>query len=88
MYAVSQQLGNLPIQISYLSNGYVVFDRLADFQTIVDNLGDGVQAILSNQDIAIGANTVVEYGMQQDYKNEPELLAWLVAQNLTPPRFY
>ena len=78
---------DLPIQITCYVNGYVSFERLVNFHTIVDSLGDGLQAIISNEDIAIGANTVVEYGYDYDYKRRPELLAWLKNLNMVLPKF-
>jgi hypothetical protein len=59
---------------------------MANFHTIVDILGDGLQAIISNEDIAIGSDTVIEYNQLCEYREMPELLAWLQAQKMMLPK--
>lgn len=87
MQAITLQLNRLPLQITYLDNGCIIFDRMGNFNTIIDLPGAGIQAIISNDDIAIGTNSVVTYGTVVDYKNEPEVLAWLSAQMQVMPKF-
>ncbi|MGZ8888083.1 MAG: hypothetical protein ACXW1D_00840 [Halobacteriota archaeon] len=82
MMALDARLANLPIQITYYGNGLIEFNRYVNFNTIVDNPCEGIQAIISNEDIYVGADTVVEYGVRYEYKEMPELLAWLKEQNL------
>lgn len=82
MFGINARLANLPIKITYYVDGWVELNRLANFNTIVDNPCAGIQAIISNEDVYVGADTVVEYGVRYDYKEMPELLAWLKEQNL------
>lgn len=85
MMGLSMQINKLPIRLTCLQNGNVIFDRLANFDTIIDYPETGVCAIISNQDIVIGADTVVEYGVQYLYKDMPDLKAWLVSQKMQMP---
>lgn len=87
MRRVPLQLGKLPIQITCWENGCVSFDRYSSFNVIIDSPEVGVQAIISNEDIVIGADTVIEYGQLYEYKEMPELLAWLQAFEITMPKF-
>lgn len=87
MQATTQQLNRLPLHITYLDNGCIIFERNGNFNTLIDQPETGVCAIISNEDIAIGANTVIEYGTVVDYKNEPEVLAWLSSQRMVMPKF-
>ena len=85
MQALKVQLQPFPIFIVCYSNGQVSFERMGDFSTIVDQPEDGVQAIISNEDICIGANTVISYNEMLDYKEMPELLSWLLSAKLEMP---
>lgn len=87
MQAIQLHLGKFPIRITCYENGSVSFSRMGNLNTIIDQSETGIQTIISNEDIYIGANTVVEYGEMYDYKNEPELLAWLKSLNLEMPEF-
>lgn len=87
MNAIGLALPGLPLRMICAEDGTVSFHKLALFKTIIDAPCDGVQAIISEEDIYIGANTVVEYDTRYHYKEMPELLAWLQAQKLEMPRF-
>ena len=81
------QINRLPIKIVLYNNGCISFERLTNFATIVDSPEQGVQAILSNEDMYIGADTVIEYEQMYSYKQIPELLSWIKAQGMKMPRF-
>lgn len=87
MWSVQLQISRLPILITCYENGCVSFDRASNFKLFIDQPEQGVQAIISNEDIAIGADTVIEYGNLYEYKEMPELLAWLQAQQMQFPNF-
>jgi len=79
------QLATLPIQIILAENGMIGFQSLGDFSIIIDCNDSGIQAIVSTQDIFIGANTVIDYGVLYPYKEMPELLAWVQDKKLIEP---
>ena len=83
MQTPSLQINSLPLQITCYSNGLISIERLANFHTIVDDNG----AIISNEDIMISKDCVVEYGELQDYKSSSELLKWLQTQQMIMPMF-
>lgn len=83
MQPISLQINTLPLQITCYSNGLISIERLCNFHTIIDDDG----TIISNEDIMISRDCVVEYGEFLDYKNTPELLKWLQNQQMIMPRF-
>lgn len=86
MQQINMQLGNLPVNIIFLQDGRVGFHpHPGMWPTIIDQPEQGVMAIISTADIAIGANTVIDYGVAYEYKAMPELLAWLQTHNLHNP---
>lgn len=87
MLQASFQINKLPLQITFYEDGLISIERYHNFHAIVDCLGDGLQAIISNEDIFIGSACVIEYGMRYEYKQEQELLAWLTAQQMVMPKF-
>ena len=87
MRYVQVQLGSLSVYIQCLENGCIVFVKAMQFIACTDNPFVGVQAIVSEDDIYIGADTMVEYGVAYDYKDMPELLAWLQSFNMQIPKF-
>lgn len=79
----------LPIQIVCANDATVSFNKMFGFKAIVDQPESGVQAIICDEDITIGVDTVrckgttvIEYGVRYQYKDMPELLSWLVAQKM------
>lgn len=87
MMHVELPLGSLPLVISCYFNGCVSFRPFPGLTTLIDQPEDGVQAIITTEDIAIGADTVIEYDTLYEYKEMSELLAWLQAQNMIMPKF-
>ncbi len=85
MNGIQMQLGNLPIAISLFLDATVSFSPIGKFSTIIDSPDTGCQAIISNEDIYIGATTLIEYGVRYPYKEMGELLAWLSDQKLIMP---
>jgi hypothetical protein len=85
MQAIRVPLSRFPILMTCYENGCISFDRTQNFATIVDQREDGLQCIISNEDMYIGANTVVNYGEITEYKEMPELLVWLQSLNLEMP---
>lgn len=77
----------LPLQLQCFQDGTVSFAKLGLFKAIVDQPGDGLQAIITTEDIAIGADTVIEYGMRYRYKEMSELLAYLKSLDMEMPIF-
>lgn len=73
------QISSLPVGINCYNDGSVEFVRLGHFNTIVDHPETGVCAIISNEDIFIGSDTIIEYGERYICHEHPELLAWLNA---------
>lgn len=72
----------LPLQLQCYEDGTVAFAKLGLFKAIVDQPEVGLQAIITTEDIVIGADTVIEYGVRYNYKEMPELLAYLKSQNM------
>lgn len=85
MNLINLQLGNLPIQLILAENGQVAFQKMGKIDTIVDQPGTGVQAIIDDDGIYVGADTELAYNCLYSYKEMPELLAWLQQMNLEAP---
>lgn len=86
-YAVGITLPGLPLQMRCYDDATVSFHKLGLFKAIIDNPETGVQAIVDDVGISIGANTELEYNERYEYKTMPELLSWLIAQKLEAPQF-
>ena len=86
-HQVGTQLGSLPIQVVFDSSGQIGFARMANFQTVIENLEDGLSIIYSNDDIYLAENTQLMYNVLYQYKNIPEMITWLKSQNLQMPQF-
>lgn len=78
-WQVSVPLGTLPIQLVCISDASVALVRTSNFATIFDGT-----AVFANESFTI-ANVEYEYNKKVYYKQVPEFLAWLVAQNLELP---
>lgn len=76
---ITQQLGNLPISITYIPDGTIALSPTAQFKGIVD----GKAVFLMNGYTVDGVD--YEYNVAIDYKEEPALLKWLQEQNLPQP---
>jgi len=80
-------VGKLPIAVYCSSDGLIYFQPTSKFATIVEYAGGGVQAVMDTDGLTIGASTDVTWGERYDYKNIPEMLAWLVEQKIEFPQF-
>ena len=75
----------LPLVMHCRGDGMVAFQCGHRFHPILDHPESSVAAIISEEDIFIDSDTVIEYGMFYPYKEMPKLLAWLKAQGLQKP---
>jgi hypothetical protein len=80
---IALPLGNLPLNIVYISNGTIGFQKTSNFNTIIDNSGP-VTIILSNDNILVGEEELC-YNTAINYKELPDLSLWLKNQNLVSP---
>lgn len=78
MTLLSQQLGSLPIVVIF-NEGKVGFQRIGNFPLIIDQPEQGVQALVTIDDIYIGSGTQIEYNEWYDIDDTPELKSYLVA---------
>jgi hypothetical protein len=74
----------LPINIVFSSTGLIGFERLKNFPTVSDHPELGIQAIFDNEGICVGT-TELQYGQLYNYREMPELLAYLQQQKLINP---
>ena len=81
---VSVPLGNLPLSIVYISNGTLGIVPKGIFPVIFDSPEQGIHAIITPEKMIVG-NTNVPYNTSLKYKEMPELLKWLVQQDLEQP---
>lgn len=81
---IAQQLGNLPIQIIYLSNGQIAFQLAQQILTIIDQCHRTKEtlAIISHQNILV-SNEIFEYN--KAYVLTETLKKWLKTLNLLSP---
>ena len=85
MYQVQVAVGNMPINLLLLSNGYVAFVRVANFKALFDQSKEGdIVAMFYEEDFTVGAETF-QYNTSYAYKEIPDMLAWLKAQELIKP---
>ncbi len=87
MQGIQLPLGSLPLTISCFENGQVSIQRMANFPTIVDQPEQGIQAIWDVDGGTIGSGTEISYGEMYNYKELPELAAYITAQGMTLPEF-
>ncbi len=85
MQSIDVQLGNLPLILSCYSNGCISIARAANFKCIIDQPQVGVMAFIDAEGISIGTETEIIYEEMLEYKQMPELLSWLKAQNMEMP---
>lgn len=85
IFQVQVPIGNLPVQLVLLSNGTLVFVRVANIGGIIDQAPEGgVGALFFNDSFQIG-NEELWYNTIYHYKGKPEMLKWLQQQNLIEP---
>lgn len=81
---ISVPLNSLPLNIVYLSNGQIGLVPRGAFPVIFDSPEQGIHAIITPEKMVVG-NTDVPYNTSLKYKEMPELLKWLVQQQLEQP---
>lgn len=87
MRAIAVPLPGLPLHMICAEDATISFSKTFGFRAIIDHHENGCCAIITDEDIFIGADTIIEYGVRYHYKGMPELLAWLQAQKLEMPVF-
>lgn len=81
---ISVPLNSLPLNIVYLSNGQIGLVPRGTFPTVFDQPDQGIHAIITPEKMLVG-NTEIKYNTSLKYKEMPELLEWLKAQQLEQP---
>ena len=81
---ISAPLGNLSLSIVYISNGTLGIVPKGIFPTIFDMPEQGIHAIITPEKMIVGT-TEIKYNTSLKYKEMPELLKWLVQQDLEKP---
>ena len=81
---ISAPLGNMPLSIVYVSNGTLGLVPRGAFPVIFDQPSQGIHAIITPEKMIVGT-TEIKYNTSLKYKEMPELLKWLVQQNLEQP---
>jgi hypothetical protein len=79
---LATQLGHLPINIIFLSDGRIAFQRITNFAPIIDN-GE-VEIILTNENIVVNGVEIC-YNAIIEYKSMPDVIKWLQNQKLIYP---
>lgn len=82
MFQMQVPIGNLPVHLVLLPGGHVAFVRVRDFKVIFDY--SEVEAVFTDVDFEIGTSSF-NYNTAYDYKNIPEMLAWIQCQKLIFP---
>ena len=78
-------IGTFPIHIVLCLNATLAFVRVGPFKTIIDNGGD-IEATFTPTEFYIGKEKIMYiYETTYPYKQIPEMLSWLKAQNLFMP---
>jgi len=85
IYQVQIPIGNLPINLVLLSDGTLVFVRVAKFGCIIDQAPEGGVGAVFYDDHFLVENEEFWYNTVYRYKEKPNMLKWLQAQNLTEP---
>lgn len=81
---LSAPINTLPLNIVYISNGTLGIVPKGIFPTLFDQPEQGVHAIITPEKMIVGT-TEIKYNTSLKYKEMPELLEWLKAQNLEQP---
>lgn len=85
MFQVQVPVGNMPINLILLGNATVAFVRVANFKALFDQSeSGGVNAEFYESDFSVGGE-VFQYNTAYPYKEIPQILQWLKAQNLIAP---
>jgi len=83
---ITIKINNLPLVLICLSNGHVAIIPQGKFPVIFDSPEQGVKAVITPETMLVGT-TNVPYNTSLPYKEMPELLQWLVDQQLEMPAF-
>lgn len=81
---ISVPLNSLPLNIVYLSNGKIGLVPRGTFPVTFDQPEQGIHAIITPEKMIVGT-TEIKYNTSLKYKEMPELLEWLVQQQLEQP---
>lgn len=84
MYQVQVPICGLPVHLILLSDGTLVFIRVAKVGVIFDMPEDGLDAILTDDGFSI-AGEDFWYNTIYKYKEIPNMLTWLQQQKLIQP---
>jgi hypothetical protein len=84
MHQLQIPLGQLPVNLVLLSNGCVVFIKVASFDVIFDQAPEGVDAVFMDDHFIIDGEEH-SYNTMYEYKHIPGMLKWLQQQNLQEP---
>jgi hypothetical protein len=79
---LGMQLGNLPLNIIFLSDGRIAFQRIGNFNPIIDN-GE-IFAIITQEGMLVGGFEIC-YNAIIEYKSMPDVICWLKNQKLIYP---
>ena len=83
---ISVQLGGLPLNITFISNGQLGLTPRGAFNLIVDNTENGLSAIISSENMLVD-NEEIEYNVALSKAEHPKLWQWLSEQQLIYPQF-
>ena len=88
MHQLPIKLGSLPINLVLISDGSVAFVKAGNFKTICDSGDDGKQivAIFDESGFQLGNTDNFCYNVAYKYKEIPDMLQWLMQQNLQEPQ--
>ena len=81
---LSAPINTLPLNIVYISNGTIGIVPKGAFQVIFDSPEQGIHAIITPEKMIVGT-TEIKYNTSLKYKEMPELLKWLIQQDLEKP---
>lgn len=85
IYQCQIPIGSLPVHLVLISDGTLVFVRVAKFGVIFDQAPDqGVGAVFSEDGFTIDGEEFW-YNTIYNYKEKPNMLKWLQQQNLREP---
>lgn len=81
---LSMPINNLPLSLVLVSTGQVGIVPKGAFPVLFDQPEQGIHAIITPEKMVVGT-TEIKYNTSLKYKEMPELLEWLVQQDLEKP---
>ena len=81
MNAITTQLANLPLNITYIMDGTIALQPNQHFAATIDN-----DVKLDMTGFTVGSE-VYDYNVAVAYKEDEKLLKWLQSLNMTMPSF-